>query len=176
MKNIIEHKFIQMKLTELIAGHITAVHEGGNWTEVNIKDTLANVGYKEASTVTKASYNTIAALLHHLSFYNGIVMQRLSGANPVISEANGFDMPPVKNEEDWIKLKERNLESAQQLTEAVRHFPEERLNELTATGHATHYKTLHGIVEHAHYHLGQIVLLKKLIMQTKAPAAKSNSL
>ena len=50
-----------MKITELIAQHITEVHEGGNWTEVNIKDTLADVGYKEATTVTRASYNTIAA-------------------------------------------------------------------------------------------------------------------
>ncbi|HRH47692.1 MAG TPA: DinB family protein [Panacibacter sp.] len=165
-----------MKLTELIAGHIVAVYEGGNWTEVNIKDTLADVGYKEATTVTEASYNTIAALLHHLSFYNDIVMQRLSGANPVINEANGFDMPAIKNEEDWLKLKERNLQSAHQLADAVSQFPDEHLNELTATGHATHYKTLHGITEHAHYHLGQIVLLKKLIRQTKTPATKSNSL
>ena len=165
-----------MNVTDFIAQHIIAVHEGGNWTEVNIKDTLADVGYREATTVTKASYNTIAALLHHLSFYNDIVMQRLSGANPVISEANGFDVPPVKSEEDWLKLKERNLQSAHQLANAVRQFPEERLNELTATGHATHYKTLHGITEHAHYHLGQIVLLKKLIRQTKMQTAKSTSL
>lgn len=165
-----------MNLTDFIAQHIIAVHEGGNWTEVNLKDTLTDVGYKEATTVTKASYNTIAALLHHLSFYNDIVMQRLSGANPVISEANGFDMPPVKSEEDWIRLKECNLQSAHQLADAVRQFPEEHLNELTATGHATHYKTLHGITEHAHYHLGQIVLLKKLIRQTKMQTAKSTSL
>jgi hypothetical protein len=27
------------------------------------------------------------------------------------------------------------------------------------------YRNLHGIIEHAHYHLGQIVLLKKLIRE-----------
>ncbi|HRI22656.1 MAG TPA: DinB family protein [Panacibacter sp.] len=165
-----------MKLTELIAQHITEVHEGGNWTEVNIKDTLADVTYKEATAVTKASYNTIAALLHHLSFYNDIVMQRLSGENPVINEANGFDVPAIKNEEDWAKLKERNHQSGKQLAEAVSRFPEEKVFELTATGHSTHYKTLHGITEHAHYHLGQIVMLKKLARQVKQHAVRSNSL
>ena len=119
-----------MKITELIAQHITEVHEGGNWTEVNIKDTLADVGYKEATTVTRASYNTIAALVHHLSFYNDVVMQRLSGNDPVISESNGFDMAAIKNEDDWIKLKERNIQSAQQLASAVREFPEEKIFEL----------------------------------------------
>jgi uncharacterized damage-inducible protein DinB len=165
-----------MKITELIAQHITEVHEGGNWTEVNIKDTLADVGYKEATTITRASYNTIASLVHHLSFYNEVVRQRLSGNDPVISESNGFDMAAIKNEDDWIKLRERNIQSAQQLASMVREFPEEKILELTVTGRVTYYKTLHGIAEHTHYHLGQIVLLKKLIRQTKYQPARSNSL
>jgi uncharacterized damage-inducible protein DinB len=164
-----------MKITELIAQHITEVSEGGNWTDVNIKDTLADVGYKEATTVTRASYNTIAALVHHLSFYNDVVMQRLSGSDPVVSESNGFDMAAIRNEDDWIKLKDCNIQSAQRLASAVREFPEEKIFELTATGNSTHYKTLHGIAEHAHYHLGQIVLLKKLIRQIKHQPAGSNS-
>lgn len=159
-----------MKITELIAKHITEVQEGDNWTEVNIKDTLSDINYKEATTVTGASYNTIASLVHHLGFYNDVVMQRLSGTEPIINESNGFDMAAIKNEDDWIKLKERNMQSARQLASAVREFPEERIFELTVTGHSTHYKTLHGIVEHAHYHLGQIVLLKKLIRQTNLAA------
>ena len=163
-----------MKITELIAQHITEVYDGGNWTDVNIKDTLADVGYQEATTATAASYNTIAALVHHISFYNDVVMQRLSGNDPVISEFNGFDMAAIRNEDDWIKLKERNKQSAQQLASAVREFPEEKIFELTVTGHSTQYKMLHGITEHAHYHLGQIVLLKKLIRADKASAG-SNS-
>ena len=165
-----------MKITESIAQHITEVHEGGNWTDVNIKDALADVSFKEAATVTKASNNTIAALVHHISFYNDLVMQRLSGANPVINEANGFDVPSIKNEDDWTKIKERNLQSAQQLANSVLQFEEKNIFKLTPTGFTTHYKTLHGNVEHAHYHLGQIVLLKKLIRQTKHQPARSNSL
>lgn len=157
-----------MKITGFIAQHITEVHEGGNWTEVNIKDTLADVGHKEATTVTRASKNTIAALVHHLSFYNDAVMQRLSGNDPVIGESNGFDMAAIKNENEWIQLMERNMQSGQHLALAVREFPEEKIFQLIATGQATHYKILHGIVEHAHYHLGQMVLLKKLIRADKA--------
>ena len=96
---------ISMKITELIAQHITEVHEGGNWTEVNIKDALADVDYKEAITETNASDNTIAALVHHLSFYNEVVIQRLSGTIPVIDESNGFDVPAIKNEDDWARIK-----------------------------------------------------------------------
>ena len=165
-----------MKITELIAQHITEVFEGNNWTDVNIKDTIDDIDYREATTVTKASYNTIAALLHHLSFYNDVVSMRLMGINPEIDEINGFNVPAIKNEHDWQLLKDAVFESAINLADSVRKFPEEKVNELTVTGHSTYYKTLHGIAEHTHYHLGQIVLIKKLVRTSALHTAKSNSL
>jgi uncharacterized damage-inducible protein DinB len=165
-----------MKATEFIAQHITEVFEGGNWTDVNFKDVLKDINYKEATTVTKASYNTIAALVYHTCFYNEVVLQRLQGLSPAVNDKNGFDLPPVKNEEDWKILKQAFFRSAHELAEAVRKFPENKLPELTITGHSTHYKTLHGVAEHAHYHLGQIVLLKKLVKNQVHQHALSSSL
>ncbi len=165
-----------MKLTHFIAQHITEAHEGSNWTEVNIKDTLQDVSYKEAIQFTNASPNSIAMLLYHLTFYNDVVLQRLNGINPVINEANGFDLPPLKDEEEWMQLKEANLKSAHELAEAIENFPEQKLHELTITGSSTYYKNLHGIAEHAHYHLGQIVLLKNIIKKKRQQEKKHNSL
>jgi len=165
-----------MKITELIAQHITEVFEGNNWTDVNIKDTIDDIDYREATTVTKASYNTIAALLHHLSFYNDVVSMRLMGINPEIDEINGFNVPAIKNEHDWQLLKDAVFASAANLSDAVRKFPEEKINDLTVTEHSTYYKTLHGLAEHAHYHLGQIVLIKKLVRVSVPHAVISNSL
>jgi hypothetical protein len=91
------------------------------------------------------------------------VLKRLQGISPAINERNGFDLPPIKNEDDWKYLIQRCFQSAHDLAEAVKKIPEEKLSELTITEHSTHYKALHGVAEHAHYHLGQIVLLKKLV-------------
>lgn len=165
-----------MKLAPLVAQHITELFEGGNWTEVNLKDTLADVTHKEAATVTRASYNTIAALVHHLTFYNQVVLGRLKGDNPVIGETNGFDVPTIKTEADWQALKHSCMQSARDLAAAVLTLTNEQMLGLTVTGHATHYKTLHGISEHAHYHLGQVILLKNLLRHKQHPAPRSNSL
>lgn len=165
-----------MKITELIAQHLIEVHEGENWTEVNIKDTLADVDHREAVVETAASHNTIAALIHHLSYYNDVVMQRLSGTNPPIGESNGFDVGTITNEDDWIKLKEQNIQSAHQLAGKIRELSDEKLLDLTVTGLSTYYKTLHGLIEHAHYHLGQIVLLKKLARDTMFESAERSSI
>jgi len=165
-----------MKTTELIAQHIIEVFEGDNWAEVNMKDTLQDINYKEATTVTKASCNTIAGLVHHLSFYNEIVLKRLQGIDPLITETNGFDFPAIRNQDDWVRLKERCFESTRELAREIKNFPEEKLFEITAPGYSTYYKTLHGVSEHVHYHLGQIVLLKKLAKQQAQQFILSNSL
>lgn len=165
-----------MKITEFIAQHIVEAFEGGNWTEVSLSDVLVDVDYREATTVTKASYNTIAALLHHLTFYNDVVSMRLMGIDPVIDEINGFNVPSIKSEEEWMQLKDAAYASVHNLADKIRKFPEERLTEQTVPGLSTYYKTLHGIAEHAHYHIGQMFLIKRLVKINLMQAAKSNSL
>ncbi len=152
-----------MKLTDHIAQHIIDVHTGDNWTDVNIKNTLQDISLQEAVTVTNSSANTIAALLHHITFYNEVVLERLKGNIPFISVSNGFDVPVLNNERDWMELKEGNIQSAQNLAEAVKRFPEEKIFEPILPDFSTVYKTLHGLIEHTHYHLGQIVIIKNLV-------------
>ena len=91
-------------------------------------------------------------------------MQRIKGINPSVPETNGFDVNELKNENDWNELKEKTHQSFIQLADAVKNFPEEKLFETSPTGKSSYYKNFQGIVEHAHYHLGQIVILKKLIL------------
>ena len=152
-----------MLLTNLIAEHIMQVYAGDNWTDVSIAATIAGINFQQAQQHTAGSPNTIASLLHHLSYWNGIIMQRMQGNNPSIPETNGFDVPELKNENDWNELKEKAHQSFIQLAQAVKNFPEEKLDKTYAEGKSSFYKNLQGIVEHAHYHLGQIVIIKNLL-------------
>ena len=85
-----------MKLTSLIAQHLLAVFEGDNWTEVSLADVLKDVTLEEAATRTSASPNTIASLLHHLTFWNRVMVQRIKGNDVTIDEHNGFDVPTLQ--------------------------------------------------------------------------------
>jgi uncharacterized damage-inducible protein DinB len=152
-----------MSVTKLIATHIKEVYEGDNWTSVSIADTVNDVNWQQAQQHTAGSPNTIASLLHHLYYWNGILMQRLEGNNPLIPETNGFDFGELENENDWDALKEKTHQSFIQLADAAQNFPDEKLSTSYAAGKSSYYKNLQGIVEHAHYHLGQIVIIKKLL-------------
>jgi hypothetical protein len=48
----------------------------------------------------------------------------------------------------------------------IEQLPESKLGEtFFDEKYGTYYRNLHGIIEHTHYHLGQIVLIKKIILQ-----------
>lgn len=154
-----------MIITSLIAAHIRQVYEGNNWTEVCIADTIGNISFQQAQQRTAGSPNTIASLLHHLYYWNEIMVQRMQGKNPRVLQTNGFDVEELKSEEDWLALKEKAHDSFIQLAKAVKDFPEYKLDETYAEGKSTFYKNLQGTAEHAHYHLGQMVIIKKLLEQ-----------
>lgn len=152
-----------MIITDLIAAHIQQVYEGNNWTEVCIADTISDLSFQQAQQRTDGSPNSIAALLHHLYYWNIITMQRMQGENPAITADNGFDAGELRSEEDWQALKEKARDSFIQLANAVKEFPADKLEETYAEGKSTFYKNLHGTAEHAHYHLGQMVIIKRLL-------------
>lgn len=152
-----------MTINQLIATHLTEAFEGNNWSDVNVKDTLDDITFEEAITLTNASPNTIAALLYHMTFYNKAVCTRLRGEEPTINDANGFDLPPLKDENDWIRLKQDAFIAARELADRIKTFADDRLPEENPPGKGTFYKKLHGVIEHNYYHLGQIVILKNLI-------------
>ncbi|GEO05767.1 hypothetical protein AAE02nite_34310 [Adhaeribacter aerolatus] len=51
-----------MKVTEQIAKHFREIHFGDNWTTVNLKDSLNDVDWQQATTQVYG-LNTIAALV-----------------------------------------------------------------------------------------------------------------
>jgi len=49
----------------------------------------------------------------------------------------------------------------------IEQLPEAKLGEIfSEEKYGTYYRNIHGIIEHTHYHLGQIVLIKKILLQS----------
>ncbi len=156
-----------MNLSQVIASHVMEAYFGNSWSDVCVRDIVKDIQYDEAITISAASPNTIAALLYHIMFYNKAICQRLRGEEPQIGEANGFDLPPLKSESDWKQLVSDAMEAAEKLADAIRNFPQEKLFDEKPEGKGTYYKKFHGVIEHNYYHLGQIMILKKLIRSSR---------
>ena len=161
-----------MALMKQIAQHFRQVHFGGNWTDVNLKDSLADLSWQEAITQLP-TLNTIAQLVFHSNYYVSAVLKRLQGEPLNASDKFSFDLSPITSAEDWQKLVKKVLEEAELFAHQVEKMDEAKLLEdFAGSQYGNYYRNLLGIIEHTHYHLGQIVLIKKIIRQSKNSTLK----
>ena len=154
-----------MSLTEQIAKHFRDVHFGENWTSVNLKDSLADVTWQQATTPIY-SFNTIATLVYHMNYFVSAVLKVLQGDPLNAHDKYSFDNPPILSQEDWGKLLNKTWTDAESFASLVEKLPEPRLwEDFSDKKYGNYYRNIHGIIEHIHYHLGQIVLIKKILMK-----------
>ncbi|MBL7703482.1 MAG: DUF1572 domain-containing protein [Ferruginibacter sp.] len=154
-----------MNLCQQTAKHFRDVHFGGNWTSVNLKETLANISWQQAITKVQ-DFNTIAALVYHTNYYVSAVLKVLQGQSLNASDKFSFDVPPIQSQADWEKLLNKTWGEAESFAALVEQLPESRFADFFADEkYGNYYRNIAGIIEHIHYHLGQIVIIKKLIQQ-----------
>ena len=154
-----------MNLPQQTAKHFRDVHFGGNWTSVNLKETLADISWQQA--VKKIhDLNTIAALVYHINYYVSAVLKVLQGETLNASDKFSFDLPQIQSEADWENLLNKTWSDAENFTKLLEQLPESRFDEIfTDEKYGNYYRNMHGIIEHTHYHLGQIVIIKKILQQ-----------
>jgi len=152
-----------MQITPQLASHIRQMYTGGNWTWVNMKDSLADVTWQEASSQIEG-FNTIAKLTFHINYYVTAILNVLRGSPINAHDKYAFDAPPINSEEDWNTLKDKSWKEAEELALLVEKLPDEKLNEIfVEEKYGNYLRNLLGILEHTHYHMGQIVIIKKFI-------------
>lgn len=152
-------------ITQQIAKHFREIHFGGNWTCVNLKDTLADVTWQQATTQVH-NLNTILTLVYHTHYYVHAVLKVLQGEALNAKDELSFHHPTVASQQDWEHLLAQVWTDAENFATMLEQLPDEKLLEIfTDEKYGIYYRNLHGIIEHTHYHLGQIVLIKKILQQ-----------
>ena len=108
--------------------------------------------------------NTIATLAYHVSYYVHVDIKVLKGGELKSSDKESFEMPPINSEQDWNDLKDRIWKEAKEFASLIEQLTDDELkSDFVKSEYGNYYRNLHGIIEHMHYHLGQISLIKKLI-------------
>lgn len=150
-----------MSHLQYIAQSLQDLYDGNPWIEVVFTEHLKRVNAQQAAQRINGS-NCIWQLVNHIIYWHQRALRYMNNEAP---EQEGdlpdFYLPENHGEENWQATQHRLEHSVQQLTAGIRSFPEDQLYELfPGTQHQAVYY-FHGLVEHAAYHLGQIVLLAK---------------
>jgi len=134
----------------------------------NYKAQLQGTGWWLATTPVGA-LNTIAALAQHIHYYIAGVKQVLEGGTLDIRDRYSFDFAPITAQEQWDAFLEKFWTDAEAFATLVEQLPAPQLDQPFVTEkYGSYLRNIDAMIEHSYYHLGQIVLIKKLLEQPGA--------
>ena len=152
-----------MNLSQQIATQFREMYLNGHWVATNLKDQISDIDWKKATTKI-GEHNTIAMLAFHINYYVAGQIQVLEGGPLEIRDKYSFDMPPIKNAEDWEQLREKIIRDGERYAGLIDQLKDSELDQpFEDEKYGNYYRNLLVVIEHSYYHLGQIALLKKLI-------------
>jgi Protein of unknown function (DUF1572) len=152
------------EITHELARHIREIHFGNNWTDVDMTMVLKDVTWQQAVATPIPNANSIAVLVFHMNFYLNYVHKSIKEGVYKFDHEDSFKVPPIQSEADWQALLQKTWDDAEAFAQTVEKQAIGRnFYNAVPPFQNSFYKNLQGVVEHNHYHLGQIVLLKKLL-------------
>lgn len=138
--------------------------EGEAWHGPSLLESLAGVSAAQAAARPIAGAHSIWELVLHLGGDYSLVLRRLSGDGRQLTPAEDWPSCPPPTELNWRKTLQEVTRLNQELRQAVRGFPEERLDQLLVPEVPyTAYTQFIGVTQHCLYHAGQISLLKRAL-------------
>jgi hypothetical protein len=148
------------KETVRIADQLRRAVHGPAWHGPSLLESLDGVTAAKAAARPLPGAHSIHELVAHATAWIDIVRQRVEGNPPGVTDE--MDWPAV-SDDAWPAARARLLDVTERLEAAVRSLDDGRLSDdIPVDGDRwSVYGTLHGVIQHALYHAGQIAVLKK---------------
>lgn len=154
--------------TKQLANRFREIILNGTWiANTNYKDQLTNLDWEIAISEFE-SLNSISILVQHIHYYINGIKNVLNGGYLEIRDKFSFDFPIIKSENEWKAFLTKFWNETENLAELIEQLPDEKLNQsFVDDKYGTYQRNIDGMIEHSYYHLGQIVLIKKIILKKK---------
>lgn len=152
-----------MKSAQQLARRLREVILNGTWiANTNYKNELHRLPLAIATTKI-GELNTIAILAQHIHYYIAGITNVLKGGALDIRDKYSFNFPELTSQQQWDDVLHKFFADAEEMAALIEQIPDEMLNSVfTDEKYGTYRRNIEGMIEHSYYHLGQIVLLKKL--------------
>jgi hypothetical protein len=155
-----------MKIAKILADSLKEVLLDGKWvTGTNIKDEIKDLDWKIA-TLKIDSLNSIADLTFHIDYYLAGVLNVLEGGELEIKDKFSFTYKNIESQKGWKQMIDKFCIDSEKFIRAVENMTNEDLeNIFVKKEYGNYFRNLTVMSEHCYYHLGQIMLIKKMIKQ-----------
>lgn len=150
-----------MSETARIADQLKRAFAGDAWHGPALMEILVGVDAASASARPISKAHTIWELTLHITAWDNAILRRIAGEAASPTDEENFPKVKDSSEPAW-RATLANLQSQhQKLLRVISEMPDSRLTEQVPGKDYDFYFLLHGTVQHALYHAGQIVLLKR---------------
>ncbi len=146
-----------------LARRLREVILNGTWiANTNYKNELHNSDWQLAVTQID-TLNSIAAIAQHVHYYIEGISNVFQGGDLEIRDKYGFNFLALNSQNDWDRFLNRFWLDAENLANLFEQFPDEQLSHVFVDEkYGSYQRNMEAMIEHSYYHLGQIVLIKKL--------------
>ena len=153
-----------MSIVSELSKRFREVMLDGLWIgNTNFKDQLSDVSWGEAVTKIE-SLNTIAMLTFHIDYYIAGIVKVFEGGVLEIKDKFSFDFPPIESQTQWENLTSKLWTDSEKFAALLEQMPDSQLDEVFVDErYGTYRRNIDGMIEHSYYHLGQVILIKKLL-------------
>ncbi len=149
-----------MREVERLADQLRRSFEGDAWHGDSLVEILADIDVAKAAAKPASGNHGIWELVLHIASWARAALNVVSGESAKLS-ADDWPELTERGESAWIRSREELTSVGRQLQDAVLGMKEDRLDEVVPGRSYSYYVLLHGVVQHACYHAGQIAILKK---------------
>ena len=152
-----------METVSTLTNRLKEVLIDGQWVSgTNFKKEIENMSWQNAITPV-ANLNSVAAIVWHIEYYLNGVTNVLEGGTLDIKDKFSFDTPDFKSQTDWENLKVSFFKTCNTYISLITKLSKDQLNATFVDDkYGDYHRNVNAMIEHCYYHLGQIVLIKKL--------------
>lgn len=149
---------------QFMARRIRDLFLEGTWVaNTNYRKLLSEVPFFSANQKINGS-NSIGLLTFHVAYYVHGLLDVIQGKPLQIKDTLSFTMTPITHENEWETMVDDLLKAAATLALQVAEESPEFLYAPFANGQYGNWEAnLNVLIEHGYYHLGQMVLIKKML-------------
>jgi len=155
-----------IEMNKDLANRLREVLLSGKWiANTNFKEQITSISWEQAIEKIE-NLNTISLLTFHVNYYLKGLLQVFEGGNLEIKDKFSFDMPEIVSETDWLNLVNEFVSNAERFINHVEKMDDNLLKQpFVKEEYGSYLRNIEAQIEHSYYHLGQVSLIKKLVMQ-----------
>lgn len=150
-----------MSLSEKLALQVEQVYFGGNWSVSSVFEQIEPLSFLQSQGRLPKSHS-IFELFYHLHYFVNAQLDVLQNKPLTAKDSESFNVPLISSDEAWNAYKQEVWKDARAYIQSIQSKPDGFWNEhFVDVKYGIWYRNVSGCIEHIHYHLGQIALIRK---------------